>query len=506
MVGLIQRSQLSKVNARRLLEDLAGDYSYSLEEAVLVELIANALDAKATRISFLLDSRRRTLTIQDDGRGMTQEEFEKYHDLAESRKQRGQGIGFAGLGAKLSHKLTVKIVTETRSEAYHGATEWRFRGDDLEWHSVRSTSFKGHGTKVSLFLNRSGEGILAPGFIESTVRKHYGALSDPFLSELYVWDAVYPQGVSFDINNSPLTKQPLVAPGDAEKLLQRDFFDRRKRRIGRAVFGLMMKPLPEEQQGVAISTYGKVIRWDHLGRYSRSPDRITGWVEAPSLVECLTLNKQGFVDHGPVGAKYRQIRRTLQTVFEAWLAEISQSQEPEDQRRAPKALARETAQIIRRIPELRYLFASRTREQVPAPDQNGEDMAVLQETLQTTAGVLPGQPETNGPHAAPGPEEGEALAVSPVGDTRVRTRPQRVRSGPSISLVADPQRKEMSWVSRDTVFINTAHATYAKAQREHQVAYHQRIAVFLALCQEASVEPDQKLELLARALYEWGRS
>ena len=42
MVPLLRKHQISKVNARHLLDDLAASYSYSLNEAVLVELIANA--------------------------------------------------------------------------------------------------------------------------------------------------------------------------------------------------------------------------------------------------------------------------------------------------------------------------------------------------------------------------------------------------------------------------------------------------------------------------------
>ena len=40
MVSVFQRPQLSKVNARHLLDDLASSYTYALDEAVLVELIA----------------------------------------------------------------------------------------------------------------------------------------------------------------------------------------------------------------------------------------------------------------------------------------------------------------------------------------------------------------------------------------------------------------------------------------------------------------------------------
>ena len=131
MVALLRKTQISKINARHLLDDLASSYSYSLHEAVLVELIANALDAKCSNVFIDLDPKAKTLTVADDGSGMGADEFEKYHDLAESRKVRGQGIGFAGLGAKLGHQLAGKVLTETRSGGYRDASEWTFRGSDL---------------------------------------------------------------------------------------------------------------------------------------------------------------------------------------------------------------------------------------------------------------------------------------------------------------------------------------------------------------------------------------
>lgn len=118
-------------NARHLLDDLASSYTYALDEAVLVELIANSLDAKAANIGIRLDAKRSTFTVKDDGTGMTQDEFERYHDLAESTKVRGRGIGFAGLCAKLAHQVGRRVVTETWSVGYRGASEWGFKGSDL---------------------------------------------------------------------------------------------------------------------------------------------------------------------------------------------------------------------------------------------------------------------------------------------------------------------------------------------------------------------------------------
>ena len=131
MVAFIQRPQTSKVNARHLLDDLASSYTYGLSEAVLVELVANSLDAKASNLWFSVNQKNGTLALEDDGQGMGPDEFQRYHDLAESQKVRGRGIGFAGLGANLAHQIAHRIVTETRFAGHRDASSWRFNGDDL---------------------------------------------------------------------------------------------------------------------------------------------------------------------------------------------------------------------------------------------------------------------------------------------------------------------------------------------------------------------------------------
>ena len=70
MVALIKRAQVSKVNARHLLDDIATSYTYSLSEAVLVDLIANSLDAKASNLWFSLNQGEGTLALEDDGQGV----------------------------------------------------------------------------------------------------------------------------------------------------------------------------------------------------------------------------------------------------------------------------------------------------------------------------------------------------------------------------------------------------------------------------------------------------
>jgi len=60
----------SNVNFKSLIQDLAGMYLYEIREIVLVETIANDLDAKAEKINIFFDKNENVLVIQDNGNGM----------------------------------------------------------------------------------------------------------------------------------------------------------------------------------------------------------------------------------------------------------------------------------------------------------------------------------------------------------------------------------------------------------------------------------------------------
>jgi signal transduction histidine kinase len=86
----------TRVDLLHLLEDLRDAYPGSLEETILTEIVANALDSGAQTIRLRTDAASRLFTVIDDGTGMRRRELARYHDIAASTKTRGDGIGFAG--------------------------------------------------------------------------------------------------------------------------------------------------------------------------------------------------------------------------------------------------------------------------------------------------------------------------------------------------------------------------------------------------------------------------
>src|SRR3990170_3376461 len=104
----------TRVDLLHLLEDLRDAYPGSLEETILTEIIANALDSGAATIRIQADPAGSGLTVVDDGSGMQRRDLARYHDIASTGKTRGQGIGFAGVGIKLGLLASSEVVTESR--------------------------------------------------------------------------------------------------------------------------------------------------------------------------------------------------------------------------------------------------------------------------------------------------------------------------------------------------------------------------------------------------------
>jgi HSP90 family molecular chaperone len=141
----------SAVNYANLIRDLADMYTLDVAEVVLVELIANSLDAGATQIKISFDQKKRILIVEDNGCGMSAENFEQYHDFAVGLKTRGTGIGFAGVGAKISFNIADRVRTETRSKSFSGGSNWYFQSKTkLVWEDFKATNIRSYGTRVEV--------------------------------------------------------------------------------------------------------------------------------------------------------------------------------------------------------------------------------------------------------------------------------------------------------------------------------------------------------------------
>lgn len=514
----------TRVDLQHLLEDLRDAYPGSLEETILTEIMANALDSGATQISFECGAGESTLTAVDDGSGMQRRELARYHDVAASTKTRGQGIGFAGVGIKLGLLVCDEVMTETRRGKSHVATSWRMASRHrAPWKWIPPPGLvRERGTAVRLKVQNALSPLLDPGFLESTLRRHFQPLLDPIFDEFLGFH--YPEGITIYVNGHRLERQRSAAS------LQAALEIRLLRKRKPSAYGYLIREefvLPEERRGLAISTYGKVIRrgWDWLGMTPSTPDRVGGLIEVPALAACLTLNKGDFIRVGARAATYLAFRKALQEAVSKQLAawgdarESAEEAPPREVRPLQRDLARLLEDLALDFPLLASLVERRAGGQKKLPlatrGNVADGCAFVTASVSEQAEAYKSSTETtaissverpNGQTNETEPKEAEVESKDPgtilLGKGGIR-RPAHY--GLDIQFEDRRSDREMGRLVESTVWVNRAHPAYHRALVSRSIGYHIALAVAMALAPLA-VEAANEHGFVTAFLSRWGEA
>lgn len=179
-------------------------FLYSDHEIFLRELVSNAVDATTKlramaaagefggevgepKVRVSLDEASRTLTISDDGIGMTADEVEKYiNQIAFSgaeefmAKYEGQTgiIGHFGLGFYSAFMVADKVEVITKSFR-DGATAVRWECDGSPSFTLTDTEREGRGTDIILHISEDSAEFAAKARIEGLLKKYCAFLPVP---------------------------------------------------------------------------------------------------------------------------------------------------------------------------------------------------------------------------------------------------------------------------------------------------------------------------------------
>jgi hypothetical protein len=508
----------TRVDLLHLLEDLRDAYPGPTEETVLTEIVANSLDSGAATVTIAADPVAATVAIVDDGAGMRRRELARYHDIASSTKVRGDRIGFAGVGIKIGLLVGDEVFTETRRGKSHVATTWRLASRHrAPWKWTPPLGLVGErGTAVRLRVDSPLSPLLDPGFIEVTLRRHFQPLLEPAFVEILA--PAYPRGVRFVVNGRP------VLPGGWSGSETAAIAVRMPRRRRASAAGVMVRgrlPLPEDERGIAISTFGKVIKrgWDWLGITPASAEHVGGLIEVPALAECLTLNKADFIRAGSRGAVYLAYRKAIQQVvsrqLSAWgdVADVTERA----RRRAARPVERDLESVLVDLADEFPLLAALVERRAGGQRR----LAMGQATAAVTdaavdlvpAGVA-GPPAEKGagavsPAGARQPTGEPAEAAPPVpAPSEVRIpggrEPRRPgRYGLSIQFEERPDDPEIARLVESTVWVNEAHPAHRRAVASRSEGYHVALASAMALAPLA-VEPAKEHAFIIAFLVSWG--
>jgi len=523
----------TRVDLLHLLEDLRDAYPGSIEDTILAEMVANSLDSRARRISVRADPAEAVLVVVDDGSGMTRRELGRYHDIAASAKQRGQGIGFAGVGIKLGLLVSEEVLTETRRGPVHAATRWKLASRHrAPWHWADPPGFvqEGHGTGVCLKLRNTLSPLLDPGFLESALRRHFQPLLDPAFRSIL--GERYPHGVELKVNGRPLVGDPPAASRVPIAIR----LPRGRRPVAVGFLERGAAPVDDEPRGVAVSTLGKVIRrgWDWLGLGTASSGGIVGLVEAPGLSASLTLNKSDFLRTGARGLVYLSYRRAIQQAVAAQLAEWGDGPGADDraQRRIARPVERDLETVLvdlaadfpalsalvdrrpggqRRLPAGAGRAVSSTGVPVAATGQASAEPADAGASAErSAAGTTPPvsaaaeQVPPASPAAEP-PPSSDAAAANLELPAAARGPRKPTRYGLSIHFKEEPESGELARLVEATVVVNSAHPAYRRAAASRSEGYHLALSVAMALAPLAA-DAGSTHDFLTRFLSRWGEA
>jgi histidine kinase/DNA gyrase B/HSP90-like ATPase len=509
----------TRVDLFHLLEDLADAYPGALEETILTEIVANSLDSGASRVVVSTAADARTFTATDDGVGMRRADLRRFHDIAATSKTRGETIGFAGVGIKLGLLVSEAVVTETRRGKDHLATTWALVGKKrAPWRWIAPPGLlSAAGTAVRLQLHNALSPMLDPGFVETVLRRHFEPLFDELLDPILA--TKYPRGVRFEVNGREL---PRLAPDGRDAglaLVTVRLAGRRKP----TAFGYLVReslPIPEDFRGIAVSTFGKVIKrgWDWLGVTPATPDLVRGLIEAPALAASLTLNKADFLRSGARGAIYLAYRKALQEAVTTRLTEWGDGEAREaPRRRATRPVEKDVEKVLldllRQFPLLAALVEKRPggQRRLPTSARGNGDGATgllgLSLASEPEGSTTPSGQASNG-STEPRQEAAETNqpTVTPPASVELpsgRGRKRPTRLGLSIQFESRAEDPELGRLVESTVWVNDAHPAYQRAVASRAEGYHLALTVAMALSAVAVDSPQQR-EFVSQFLVRWG--
>ncbi len=182
---------------------------YSEHDIFIRELVANATDAITKRatlartrneeipvgsVEVSVNKTAKTITVKDNGLGMTEEEVEKYiaqlafsgaREFVEKLQKEGADkggdiIGKFGLGFYSAFMVATKVEVETLS-MNQGATPTKWSCDGDTSYTFSNSSKSDVGTTITLYLNEESEEFLSEHKLSETLRNHCDFMPYPIM-------------------------------------------------------------------------------------------------------------------------------------------------------------------------------------------------------------------------------------------------------------------------------------------------------------------------------------
>ncbi|PKL72585.1 hypothetical protein CVV26_01065 [Candidatus Kuenenbacteria bacterium HGW-Kuenenbacteria-1] len=426
---------------------------------------------------------------------MKRQALKNYHNIAATTKIRGKGIGFAGIGAKLSLLIAKSVITETKGGyGSHCATTWHLmNADRAPWKFIPSQGKvkTSRGTAITIEFSDFQSFLLNSDFIYKNIKKHfYPLLHSVFFDSILKY--VYKKEIEFFINNEKIE----IKNSNLKEALKTFKVTLGKEEKKLAGFGFLIKSNENfslKNFGISISTYGKVIKqgWDWLGIFPRLAFQIYGLIEIPALSEILTTNKNDFLKDATSLKKYYCYRKAIQEAILPILSEFGEeiiSFEKNFKKLKPleKEIEKMLEDVLENFPELTPLVGIKKNKKGTHLKLEGPLVGFIEkETEETKNTETKKQKNTK---------------------TLKQENKDKKKKAPTLTIgfEENPSKISLARMIENTIWINTNHPAYQKAKQENLEPYH----IFLSIAWTLShfiEENHSPQEFISQFLISWSK-
>ncbi len=499
----------SKVNVKKLVCDLADMYSDHPFDVVITEVVANSLDAKAKTIDLSWNEEANVLVVSDDGNGMDAVDFSEYHDFAAELKSRGSGIGFAGIGAKVSFNIANRVLTKTRTNAVSNASDWWWHKDgSLRWKHIRSQPLPHDGTRVEVRFDR---GRTPPkvddAYLVQVLKRHYLPLFITEFTRSYSAIKLYPLSLKFRVNGTEVAKRDLSTTASLSSYAQLKL-RAGNRSIGWGALGVSEREFPvgSTGPGVLLCTYGKVVKAELFGQSTGALGaNLFGVVEIPELVSYLTTNKSDLKRGPGITAGLNRLLDPVRDELKAFLLRHGIAPVNQNRNQLSSKLERELIKMVKSLPELRDFDGLLRKSNALRKSDNGSMPVSIDNNRQSREASS----SVNGgsSSAESGNGGGKSRKRDKHGNTKAKRQMSRRNQGPRVAFEAHPDRNETAWLDSNTIVINSGHSAYRQrvSQEQARLTYCM-FAIGVALDKAELVQASESESYVDKFIAAWGQS
>ena len=296
------------------LHNLLKMYSREPEEVMVIEAVANGMDAKAKKIDIKLtkDNDEYFIAFHNNGLPVSKADFDNYHTVSYSLKVKGEGIGWAGVGAKifLGVEFETEIFTITGENEKSLLVSRMYRnGKNIKYETNLEEPIPGSLHKI--INNAKVKHTYGTTYQVKLTAKGYTYLKQEIIRILQFWFnyAIISNRVQITVDGTIVEPTKLYT----EKFKNTVTYKGQKINC---YFYISKEVIPEEQRHIVYTVFGKRIK-NESGDFSYQiiedmSKKVSCEADVSILTDYLTTNKEDFHKNPQVNNVKTKIKEAFQ--------------------------------------------------------------------------------------------------------------------------------------------------------------------------------------------------